>query len=171
MADTKNWTWVLERRCDECGFEAATFPRERIGLTTRDVASTFATFLERDDVRSRPAPEVWSILEYACHLRDVCRIFGERLGLMLHEDGPQFANWDQDKTAADDDYGSQDPAVVSAELLAAADELAAAYDAVQGEQWQRTGYRSDGSAFTVDSIGRYLVHDLVHHVWDIESAG
>ena len=28
--------------------------------------------------------------------------------------------------------------------------------------------RSDGAAFTIDSFSRYLVHDPVHHVWDVE---
>ncbi len=33
--DTKDWTWVLERRCDECGFEAPAFPREEVGAMVR----------------------------------------------------------------------------------------------------------------------------------------
>ena len=37
-----------------------------------------------------------------------------------------------------------------------------------GDQWGRTGYRSDGAAFTVDSFTRHLVHNPVHHVWDAE---
>ena len=36
-----------------------------------------------------------------------------------------------------------------------------------GDQWQRTGRRSNGSAFTVESIGRYHLHDVVHHLWDV----
>ena len=68
--------------------------------------------------RQRPRPDVWSPLEYACHVRDVFRLFDQRLGLMLAEDDPQFANWDQDDTAVDDRYGEQDPAVVAGELAA-----------------------------------------------------
>jgi hypothetical protein len=29
--DGKDWTWVLERPCGECGFEAASVPREQLG--------------------------------------------------------------------------------------------------------------------------------------------
>ena len=54
-------------------------------------------------------PTVWSALEYGCHIRDVHRIFNDRVRLMLTEDEPRFANWDQDATAIEDDYGSQDP--------------------------------------------------------------
>ena len=65
-----------------------------------------------------PPPTCGPPLEYGCHLRDVGRIFGERLELMLDEDEPQFANWDQDETAAVDRYDLQDPAAVAVELAA-----------------------------------------------------
>ncbi len=68
-------------------------------------------------LRSGPTTSTWSPLEYACHVRDVFRIFDARLGLMLTEDDPTFANWDQDVTAVDDAYGEQDPATVAAELV------------------------------------------------------
>ena len=28
--------------------------------------------------------------------------------------------------------------------------------------------RSDGARFTVDSFARYFIHDLIHHVHDVE---
>ncbi len=171
MADTKDWTWVLEQRCPECGFDARALAPDQIGSTTRRVVDRFEGFLADGGARDRPAPEVWSPLEYGCHLRDVGRVFGGRLQLMLDEDGPQFPNWDQDETALVDRYDRQDPAVVAAELAASLRSLADAYDAVLPDQWSRKGYRSNGSIFTVESLGRYMVHDLVHHVWDIEQAG
>jgi hypothetical protein len=170
MADTKDWTWVLDQRCPDCGFDAAELDRDQIGATTRDVAGRFVAFLDEGDVRDRPSPDVWSTLEYGCHLRDVGRVFGERLQLMLDEDEPQFLNWDQDETATVDRYDLQDPEVVAGELAASLGGLADAYDAVLPPQWDRKGFRSNGSIFTVESLGRYMAHDLVHHVWDIEQA-
>jgi hypothetical protein len=41
---------------------------------------------------------------------------------------------------------------------------------VTGGQWQRTGVRSDGALFTVETFGRYLVHDPTHHLWDVGAA-
>jgi hypothetical protein len=29
------------------------------------------------------------------------------------------------------------------------------------------GFRSDGAQFTVESFGRYLLHDPIHHLWDV----
>jgi hypothetical protein len=89
---------------------------------------------------------------------------------MLTEDGPRFANWDQDVTAVQDNYAAQDPAVVAGELTAAAGVIAAHFGTVAGGQWQRTGSRSDGAHFTVESFARYFVHDPIHHLHDVTSA-
>ncbi|MCB0985614.1 MAG: DinB family protein, partial [Ilumatobacter sp.] len=124
--------------------------------------------LSHPRVADRPNDHTWSALEYACHVRDVYRLYLYRLGLMLEQDGPHFPNWDQDVTAVEDRYDLQDPATVAAELVAAAEELAGAFAAVRPDQLGRTGYRSDGAAFTIDSFTRYMVHDPVHHVWDAE---
>ena len=62
----------------------------------------------------RPSPSTWSPTEYACHVRDVHTCSAERIRLMLEQDAPQFANWDQDETAIADDYASQDAATVAA---------------------------------------------------------
>ncbi len=36
-----------------------------------------------------------------------------------------------------------------------------------GDQWQRSGTRSNGDRFTVDTFARYHLHDLVHHAHDV----
>lgn len=168
--DTKDWTWVLDRPCPDCGFVAAEVARAGIGDAVRANAALWPPLLAAPDARERPAPATWSVLEYACHVRDVHRVFAERLALMLDQHDPAFANWDQDETALAERYGEQDPAVVAGELVAAAGEVAAAYDAVPDEAWSRTGRRSNGSVFTVDTLGRYLLHDLVHHAHDVRAA-
>ena len=87
---------------------------------------------------------MWSRLEYACHVRDVHRIFAERVRLMLDEDDPEFDNWDQDATADEEEYGLQDPASVGTELVERAAEAAAVYASVPDDEWQRTGRRKAG---------------------------
>ena len=124
--------------------------------------------LDNDDgARTRPRPDVWSPTEYAAHVRDVHLIFAERVRLMLVEDEPTFANWDQDITALEKRYDLAEPAIVAAELLDAAAAVADLYEAVPPGAWGRRGLRSNGSEFTVESIGRYHLHDLVHHTWDV----
>ena len=168
--DTKDWTWVLHEPCPECGFVAEAPTRAELGAVVRTNAALWPPLLAAPGAAVRPAPSVWSVLEYACHVRDVHRIFGERVGLMLDQDDPVFANWDQDETAVAERYDRQDPAVVADELVAAAEAVAAAYDAVPADAWERTGRRSNGSEFTVDSLGRYHLHDIVHHAYDVRNA-
>jgi hypothetical protein len=168
--DTKDWTWVLERPCPECAFDARAFDRELVGAMILTNAAAWHRVLRGRAVELRPADEVWSPLEYACHVRDVFRIYDERLRLMLTEDDPTYPNWDQDATAVADNYFGQDPAVVADELVAAAATIAERFDGVAGEQWNRPGTRGDGAHFTIETFARYLIHDPVHHLFDVSRA-
>ena len=165
--DTKNWTWVIERPCPQCGFDAATFAAADIPALLRTNVAAWPGVLARPDVRTRPDAATWSPLEYAAHVRDVFRLYDHRLALMLTEIDPLYPNWDQDETAVAEKYNEQDPAVVSAELVAAGDAVADSFAAVSGDRWQRTGRRSDGVAFTVESLATYFLHDPTHHLWDV----
>ena len=168
VPDDKDWTWVLERKCDECGFDAAAVAATSVAQMTRDASdSWFDVLTTRADVHARPQPQVWSPLEYGCHVRDVYRVYTGRLQRMLSEDGPHYDNWDQDETALASGYGGQDPTTVANELVGAGTAIARVFDSVEGDQWQRTGFRSDGAAFTVDTISRYFIHDIVHHLHDV----
>ncbi len=60
-----------------------------------------------------------------------------------------------------------DPAEVSVELAAAAHAVATQYDAVPPAALERPGLRSNGSEFTVLTLARYHLHDVVHHLWDV----
>ena len=167
--DEKDWTWVLDRPCPECGFDAVTVPPESVAAGLRANAAAWRDVLGQPDdlVRRRPAPDRWSPLEYGCHVRDVCVLYDERLGLMLTEDDPLYPNWDQDVTAVEEAYGDQVPAEVAGALVSAAATLADHFDGVRGEQWLRTGRRSDGARFTIAGFSRYLLHDPVHHLHDV----
>lgn len=166
VPDGKDWTWVLERPCAECGLDTRGIPPAEVAGLVRTAAAAWAEVLAGPSARRRPAAGVWSPLEYGCHVRDVFVRYDERLRLMLTEDDPLFANWDQDATAVADRYGEQDPAAVAAQLAAAADALATRFDGVRGDQWSRPGRRSDGAAFTIASFARYFVHDPLHHLHD-----
>ena len=118
IPDTKDWTWVLERACDACGFTAAEVAPSDVSALLRINIDDWQAILAGpgDEVRRRPDPGTWSALEYGCHVRDVHRLYLYRLELMLDEDGPSFPDWNQDETAIADDYSSADPAVVATEL-------------------------------------------------------
>ncbi|HEY0248007.1 MAG TPA: DinB family protein [Gryllotalpicola sp.] len=167
VPDTKNWTWVLERACPDCGFDPAAFGFRDVPGLTRDNVAAWQNVLARDGLGVRPDDATWSPLEYAAHVRDVFRIMHARLNLMLVLADPEFANWDQDETAVEQSYAGQDPARVSAELTAAGLGIASAFELVPNATLGRTGRRGDGSYFTVESLATYFQHDPVHHLWDV----
>lgn len=168
VPDSKDWTWVLQRRCEECGLDTGRIePADVAGMLRTNAAAWAAVLGNGPMVRQRPRPGVWSPLEYACHVRDVFERYDQRLQLMLTQTDPLFPNWDQDRTAVTDRYGEQDPAVVAAQLTTAAGALAARFDGVHGDQWERPGRRSDGARFTVATFARYFIHDPIHHLHDV----
>lgn len=165
--DTKDWTWVLDQPCPECGFDPEAIEPVALPELIRENLRGWAVALAGPDTATRPAATTWSVLEYGCHVRDVHLLFAERVRLMLEVDEPTFANWDQDATAVEQDYGSQDPEAVSRALAEAGEAFAGLLAQVTPEQWRRAGRRSNGSVFTVASLGIYYLHDVVHHLHDV----
>ncbi|MGV1007958.1 MAG: DinB family protein [Dermatophilaceae bacterium] len=167
--DEKDWTWVMQRPCPDCGFDPTGVEPVSLPALIGTALSDWPAVLARPDAALRPAPQIWSPLEYACHVRDVLRLFAERLHLMLDRDTPTFANWDQDATAVSRRYWEQDPARVGADIATAGEAAAVAFGAVRADQWRRRGIRSNGSEFTVETLGVYFLHDLQHHQWDVRT--
>ena len=110
VPDDKDWTWVLARACPECGFDANTCAAEAVPDLVRANARTWRRFLDDGVIRpGRPYPSTWSPLEYACHVRDVYERYSDRIAIMLAEQDPLFANWDQDVSATEGHYDTQIP--------------------------------------------------------------
>ena len=168
IPDEKDWTWVLSRPCGECGFEASTVTPSTVPGSVESMLPRWRAVLRRPDAAERPDDSTWSPLEYACHVRDVFSLFDRRLNLMLTDDHAKFENWDQDRTAVESDYAGSDPAVVSAELTAEGEQVASSFAQVKESQWGRTGLRSNGSEFTVLTLAQYFLHDVTHHLVDVD---
>jgi hypothetical protein len=165
--DDKDWTWVLERPCPECGFDPGAVSFREVPELTRANVSAWRSVLGRDGVTERPDDSTWSPLEYAAHVRDVFRIMHARLNLMLVLEDPEFLNWDQDATQVAQDYNSKDPKRVAIELTEAGAAIASAFELVHDAELGRQGRRSNGSIFTVETLATYFLHDVVHHLHDV----
>ncbi|MEC5192469.1 MULTISPECIES: DinB family protein [unclassified Arthrobacter] len=168
IPDVKDWTWVLQRPCPECGFDASAATPATVPGIVASMLPRWRVALRRPDAAARPGPDTWSALEYACHVRDVFSLFDHRLNLMLAEEDARFLDWDQDATAVEKDYANADPAEVSAGLTAEGEQIAASFSRVPEDQWGRTGTRSNGSEFTVLTFSQYFLHDVVHHLHDVD---
>ena len=123
-------------------------------------------------MRTRPTPDVWSPLEYACHVRDVLEVQRERLLPVRSEENPRFVPMGREERVVDRRYNEQDPAVVAEELGAAAEALAATLDALDPAGWARTGVYNypEPADRSVEWIGRHTVHEIRHHHRDLGAA-
>jgi hypothetical protein len=156
--------------CDECGFVYADVAAGDLPRRLAEAGPRFAAALAAiPDPRRRPAPEVWSPLEYTCHVRDVLQVQTARLALALATDNPSFAPMGRAERAVADAYNTQDPPTVAAQLTEAADTLATAFGAVTAGRWTRTGVYNWPTvrARTVLWLGRHTVHEVEHHLRDV----
>jgi hypothetical protein len=165
--DTKDWTWVLDRRCPDCGFDARGVAATEVAARIDRNAAAWREVLAAPGASARPVPTRWSPLEYACHVRDVHLVFAGRAGAMLTQEDPSFPDWNQDEAAVSGRYATQAAAPVADELVVAAARASGIYRDVPADGWQRPGRRSNGSTFTVESLARYHLHDVEHHLFDV----
>lgn len=91
MPDDRDWTTVLDGGCDECGYRPHDPPSTGDRLAA--AAERWRAVLTRPDVGRRPAPRVWSPLEYAGHCRDLIEVLGDRLESMLDGENPTYADF------------------------------------------------------------------------------
>ncbi len=157
-------------RCDECGFRYASVADDALPGRLREFGGRYAAALGAiRQPRRRPAEQVWSPLEYACHVRDVFRVQGERLALALEVDEPEFTPMGRDERVVADAYNAQDPAVVLAELAGAAADLAVAFSTLGRTELARTGVYPwpAPQVRTLSWLGQHTIHEGEHHLLDL----
>lgn len=169
--------WDVPREgwtCAECGFAFDDFDPKSVTESILKVGKRLRAPLTRglrdEDLdavlRTRPAADEWSALEYACHVRDALSINVERVPATLLDPVPEFQAFGRDEAVVERKYNEQDPAVVADEIDAAAAALSAAFAAVPDDAWQRYWVRGD-MKFTIDWMARNVQHEVDHHLLDI----
>jgi DNA segregation ATPase FtsK/SpoIIIE, S-DNA-T family len=158
--------------CPECGFTYGALPRQELIERLEGCGSAFAVRMSGDDVaiRTRPRPDVWSPLEYTCHVRDVMLMQRDRLYVALVEDEPSFKPMYREQRVVFDRYSEQDPPIVADQLAMAASLFSHAYEALTDEQWERSlryGYPNP-QVRDVEWVGHHTLHEAVHHLQDID---
>lgn len=158
-------------RCDECGFtyDLATAPDAAQAIVTG--ADETAEVLARgtaQDVASRRRPDLWSPLEYGCHVRDVLLVQRERVLLVRREERPSFAPMGRDERVDHDGYADQDPSAVARQVRVAAALLANVLDRL-GPDWDRTAIYNypEPTERSLRWIAVHTVHEVCHHLLDM----
>jgi hypothetical protein len=162
--------------CAECGFDGETVS---VGDSIAALRSfrrrwTAATALpadEPDDVlRRRPAPEVWSVLEYAAHTRDTIAANGWLMARALTEDDATVDWPTDDQLESRPPSIAPDTATAVDELAANSERVAARAERTDAGDWRRTIRLQGGMDELVDALWllRHCVHEGVHHLRDVQ---
>jgi hypothetical protein len=122
-----------------------------------------------DDVlRRKPAPEKWSMLELACHLRDVEEFFVERYAKIASQERPQLRAIKQDGLAATLRYNEENPAGVLKEFQQHRADSLALLGALAPQSWQRVGIHPTRGEITIAATAEGAVTHDANHLRQIE---
>jgi DinB superfamily len=171
-----DWTMTA---CAKCHFVYEDLPAAEapgtLRRSAREIRERLGTLLDEpggvERLRTRPEPETWSALEYAGHVRDVLLTQHGRIYRALIEDVPAFAPMHRDERAVLGVYNDEDPATTATEVAIAADLLSRLLARLDDAQWSRRCIYNYPEPTEVDVawVARHSVHELVHHILDIDS--
>lgn len=162
--------WV----CPECGLDYDTIsPRDAAGAVRtfprryRNVLTHFGPDEDLEEViRTRPAPDVWSALEYTAHVAQTLDLMAPNIRQIVNEDNPHLYTFDPDEQAEEQDYNDWTLLMAVSELESACADLSMAIEYTPSDAWNRKGTFDYGEREAID-IARNAVHEGSHHLRDI----
>jgi S-DNA-T family DNA segregation ATPase FtsK/SpoIIIE len=161
--------------CPECHFDYDAVEPSSVAPALVEIGDGFRKRLlsaaGEDSLRRRPAPDVWSALEYACHVRDVLLVQRDRLYLALVEDTPSFARMYRDERVVLGRYDREDPEVVAMQVSVAAGLISRAFGELDGPQWGRSLIYNWPTPMQMDVLwlGAHTFHEGRHHLGDFDA--
>ncbi|HEX6476781.1 MAG TPA: DinB family protein [Acidimicrobiales bacterium] len=157
--------------CEQCGFDYDSVASAEVPGALISIGEALGEGLSTADgeaLRRRPRPEVWSALEYACHVRDVLLVQRDRLFRALVEDTPDFARMHREERLVLERYNDQDPRAVEDQVGVAAQLAAGAFACLDGAQWRRPLRYNwpDNQVRDVRWLAAHTIHEGRHHLGD-----
>jgi hypothetical protein len=125
--------------------------------------------LSDNELRCRPSPDEWSVLEVCCHLRDAAEIEGQRIRRLVEEDEPTLQPYDQEALARERDYQGDDRRRVVIALRAFWGGLAYQLEGLSDEEWERGGTHPEIGPVTVRSRAELEVEHARQHLEQIKA--
>ncbi len=122
-----------------------------------------------ESLRRQPAPEKWSAIEVACHLRDIDRLYAERVTKAAFSDRPSFWMMDNARVAEKLAYRSSDLAAVLKEHRRRRQDLVSLLRALPHESWQRTGLHPTRGELTIEKLASVIADHDDRHLAQIET--
>ena len=157
--------------CRECGFTYDLATATTAGAAIVDGASELAVVVtgEGPDAGSRREPELWSPLEYACHVRDVLLVQRERVLAARRRERPSFDPMGRDERVDHDGYAAQRPGDVARQLTDAALMFDNVLSRLDPADWDRTVTYNYPivSERSLRWVAVHTVHEVRHHLFDV----
>lgn len=160
-------------RCEAgCEFVWDAIDPSEIAERVQARASDMARIIEGGRlVDERPAPDVWSALEYAGHVRDVLLNLRDRLVVGVNEDNPLCKGLFGTPRIELGLYAGDPPALVARELMTAASLFARTWDRIP------TGLRARTMVYayprladrTLTWVAAQALHEVEHHLKDVRA--
>lgn len=178
VARGEGWEWprIQAEACPQCGLNPAGMAPETLGTRLVELAANWRGFLiEADDgyLRHIPEPGVNSPLQYGAHVRDILKVYGDRMILGLEQDNPTVPMFHPPQEVWEE-YNRSDPAELGADLEARAAAVAGTVARMAPEAWSRTVVNDRGPygtyTFTIAGLARNMVHEAHHHLLDATGA-
>lgn len=160
-------------RCEGCGFAWETVPAGQIGARLEvgvdEIVDMLDEAAEAGLANTRPEPAIWSVLEYAAHVRDVLLAIRDRLVTIAVEDKPVSPPIYRDHRVDMGLYARDTPEIVRVELPMAAALFDRSYHAFDVEQLSRPVVYAYPvvAERTMLWACQQAVHEVEHHRADI----
>jgi MOSC domain-containing protein YiiM len=155
--------------CAECGFDSRDWRVHDAGTLFGALGYWWrlaTTGLPKDALNRRPAPDIWSVLEYGLHVSLVTAVIRDAIEVVLANDGCALPEPPETTPARDDDWIELDPAEVGA-VLAREGRQMEALTGRRSAQWANRGLLPDGSVIQAHAALTHAAHDASHHLMDV----
>jgi hypothetical protein len=161
-------------RCDECGFDPAELRPRNLPVAIRSYGRRYRAPLTRgladedldEVVRRSPSAGVWSAIEYSAHVRDIFRVFDDRVRCALTDTEPSetVVDWEGKVAAASPALERE---ALADDLDDAADTFATVLSELADHEWRLPTITGTGKPATIAEVAIIAVHEGSHHLLDV----
>jgi hypothetical protein len=134
-----------------------------------DVLGRLIEGIPDEQLRKRPHPEKWSVVEILAHLAEDELVTSWRYRQMLENNGGPLAAFDQDLWAQWGDYGRWDAQQALDLFTLLREANLRMLRCLNEADWQRSGVHTERGPITIADLARHMAGHDVNHIEQIRS--